>query len=82
MIKCRDAARLISESQERPLRLGERVGLRVHLLLCRFCARYSRQVRLLKWLCERVEEADDEPSASDVELASEARERIKARLRK
>lgn len=44
---CRQAARLLSEQQDRPLRWGERVGLRAHLWMCGGCRRYGRQLDLL-----------------------------------
>lgn len=44
---CRNAARLLSESHDRPLQLGERMNLRVHLWMCTGCSRYARQLELL-----------------------------------
>ena len=44
---CRQAARLLSESHDRPLQLGERLSLRVHLWMCSGCSRYARQLDLL-----------------------------------
>ena len=78
---CRDAARLLSESMDRRLPLAERVGLRVHLLLCGLCRRYGRQLvflrRLVDVFTKRVE-APAPPAAS--ELSPEARARIRERL--
>jgi hypothetical protein len=78
---CRDAARLLSESMDRRLPLAERVGLRIHLLLCGLCRRYGRQLVFLRRLVEaftRITETPATPEAS--ELSPEARVRIRERL--
>jgi|APFre7841882630_1041343.scaffolds.fasta_scaffold225675_1 hypothetical protein len=48
MLSCDQATRLMSESQERPLRASERAWLRVHLLICDGCRRFQRQVGVLR----------------------------------
>jgi hypothetical protein len=45
---CFEAARLISDSQEHPLPLLARVGLNMHLAICRHCRRYRSQVSLMR----------------------------------
>lgn len=78
---CRDAARLLSESMDRRLPLAERVGLRIHLVLCGLCRRYGRQLVFLQRLVEvftRIDETPATPAAS--ELSPEARARIRERL--
>jgi Putative zinc-finger len=47
-INCRQAARLISDAQERPLSLRDRIKLRLHLHWCVACTRYERQVGFLR----------------------------------
>lgn len=41
---CREASRLAALRHDRPLVLGERLALGVHLVLCRYCRRYARQL--------------------------------------
>ncbi len=48
MMTCKEASRLISEGQERPMKLMERWGLRIHLWICDNCRRFERQVRFLR----------------------------------
>jgi hypothetical protein len=48
MIDCREASRLISQNADRPLPLGRRQQLRLHLLVCDACTNFNRQVRLLR----------------------------------
>jgi hypothetical protein len=42
MLSCRQATELMSQEQDRPLTLGERVGLRLHVLICAACTNYRR----------------------------------------
>lgn len=44
---CRQASRLITVRQDRPLSVLERVSLRVHLTLCASCRRFARQIIFL-----------------------------------
>ena len=47
-LTCKEASRLLSEGEDRRLALGERVRLRLHLLVCDACANFSRQVETLR----------------------------------
>ena len=51
---CRDAARMLSEQEARPLSRPERLGLSVHLLICRSCRRYRRSALLLRSLLRKA----------------------------
>lgn len=46
-LNCRETTRLVLAGEDRPLALGERVLIRVHLGLCKGCTRFSKQVRLM-----------------------------------
>lgn len=48
MLSCKEASRLMSEAQDRKLSLGQRLSLRTHLLICRGCANYQRQLGFLR----------------------------------
>ena len=78
MLRCREISKLVSESMERQLPLRQRIELRMHLMLCRLCAGFARQTRLLRQAAKRI--AADLP-ASGATLSEEARERIKVALR-
>ena len=72
---CKQASRLQSESQDRPLTFFESFGLRIHLFLCKWCRRYGEQ---LKFLQNAAHQCEDHQSAHT--LSPEARARIKQRL--
>lgn len=76
---CREASRLQSEALDHSLSRGQRLGLRLHLLLCKWCRRYGNQVRFLR---QAVHEHPDEVNnATPQSLSPEARERLKQSLR-
>lgn len=47
MMNCLKATRLISESQERPLSLPEKLTLKMHIMMCSGCKNFSLQVPFL-----------------------------------
>ena len=73
---CRQAARLQSEALDRRLSLLERLGLLLHLWLCRWCRRYGNQLRFLRFAAHQCEEHEQLPQT----LSPEARQRIKQKL--
>jgi len=55
-LSCRDASRLISQSQDRSLPWFQRLTLRMHLRLCALCARFDAQIRFLRVAMQRYRE--------------------------
>ena len=53
-ISCKEATRLMSQSQDRELSLGERVALRFHLAICRGCHAFSAQLAFLRTAVRRL----------------------------
>lgn len=45
---CKEVSALLSQEQDRPLRWGERVRLRMHLLMCRGCGNFKSQLDFLR----------------------------------
>ncbi len=48
MLSCKEVSRLASESLDQRLPLGKRIGVRMHLMMCRACARFLRQIKFLR----------------------------------
>ncbi len=73
MLNCHQATRLVSERQERSLSVKERMGLRLHVLICAGCKNFSLQVPFLRQTMraysERVDSviagSGDEPAGAD-----------------
>jgi hypothetical protein len=60
-----------------PVSFKERLAMRIHLFICRNCARFARQMHLIHdWL-----HAHDEGEVGE-SLSEEARKRIQSRLDK
>jgi len=82
MLSCKEVSHLVSESLDRKLPMWQRIQVRLHLLMCRFCSRFRKQVLFLKDAARSyllaVEET--EPSTGTT-LSPEARERMKRLLR-
>jgi hypothetical protein len=76
---CREATRLQSEAMDRPLSLRRRIGLRLHLVLCRWCRRYGKQIGFLRSVAHEHEKHEE--TLPPQTLRPEARERIKERLK-
>jgi hypothetical protein len=53
MLSCKEATRLLSQAQDRPLALGERVKLRLHLVVCTACTRFERQLAFMRTALSR-----------------------------
>lgn len=53
LVDCRQASRLLSQAQERPLSAGEWLRLRLHILWCVACQRVEAQMRFLRRAMQR-----------------------------
>jgi hypothetical protein len=82
MLSCKDVTQLISESMDTSLPIGKRIGMRLHLLMCRFCSRYERQLLLIRETVRHIVATEEEPGEPPGEILSEeAKERIRKSLR-
>ncbi len=82
MVSCKRAGELISLSFETKLSLRQRLALAVHLCGCRWCRRFTRQLRLVQQACRGWARSDRTTKvAVGAALTAEARERIGRALR-
>jgi hypothetical protein len=56
-LRCDQASRLISFSQEAPLNKAERLALSFHLLICRVCRKYKKQLKLMRDILAKLTES-------------------------
>jgi hypothetical protein len=47
-LNCREVTRLTLEGEERRLGFVERVGIRLHLMICDACPKFMRQVEFMR----------------------------------
>jgi hypothetical protein len=82
MLSCNEISQLVSESLDKKLRWHQRLQVRFHLLMCRFCSRFKKQVLFLRDAGRRFLTADDETEIGPGSgLSPQARERIKQALK-
>jgi hypothetical protein len=48
MLSCQEVTEVCSAEMDRPLKLGEQVSLRVHLMMCKGCTNYRQQMKALR----------------------------------
>lgn len=48
MLNCREVTELCSQEMERPLRVGERISLGAHLMMCVGCTNFRKQMKALR----------------------------------
>lgn len=80
LLNCREVTYMVSESLDRKLPIAQRMGIRMHLFMCKFCTRFRRQLLTLSKMSKfyGAHEAQLEPS---VALSPEARARITQAIR-
>ncbi len=78
MINCKEASQLASDVQERPLSLTEKFNAYIHLLMCKHCFNFNKQ---LKFMRKAAASANDKISMKpDAGMNDNARERIRQQL--
>ena len=56
MYSCEQASKLSSQAMEQPLTPSERMLLRLHLMMCKRCSNFSRQIEFLRRASRKVPE--------------------------
>ena len=81
MMSCKEVSRLLSESMERKLSFWQRMGLWLHLSMCKLCHGFAKNLRRLREAAMHyAQDIERDTADSDVALSNEARERIKRSL--
>ena len=80
MLSCKQATRLVSEGLDRELPFLQRMSLRFHVVMCRGCSRYKRQITALSSLITD-HYRDYPPAEVSDDVLQEAVQHIKSSLR-
>jgi predicted anti-sigma-YlaC factor YlaD len=75
MLTCKDVSALVSQSLDRRLSWHERCNVRLHLLICRACTRFQRQLAFLRRVARDYADYAAHMD-SEARLSPAARERI------
>ncbi|HEX5539542.1 MAG TPA: zf-HC2 domain-containing protein [Methylophilaceae bacterium] len=74
MLSCKQASQLVSQSFDRPISVRERLALGFHLMICKFCRRFARQLlqisRAIHSLTRHMEQDES------LQLSPQAKQRI------
>jgi putative zinc finger protein len=63
LLSCKETTRLLSQGADRELGVGERVTLRLHLVICNGCRNVGSQFKFLRLAVKRLaEDGNDEPT--------------------
>lgn len=81
MFNCRKVSQMVSESLDRKLLLHQRAMIKTHLMMCRYCFRFKKQLDLIRLICREDAKPPDDRDPS-VALTTEACERIKSEIKK
>jgi len=84
-LTCDQASELMSHSQEKPLYRSEQWALSFHLLICRLCRKYNRQLKLMRSVFTKMADShtheDIVPPLLDPEQSKELQDRISKKIR-
>ena len=80
MFRCRDVSWKISQSMDVKVTFGQRLAVRLHLMMCRHCSLFYRQVVALRQM-SCVAEPDASNGHSFEPLSEETKNRIKEKIR-
>lgn len=73
MLTCKQASKLISHSLDRPLTLTNRIQLRLHLVICDACKRFSKQMHVLQTALQRLKLQTESDNTLVLSEAAKAR---------
>ncbi len=57
MLKCKQVSQLVSRGLDEQLPMRERFALRFHLLMCKYCLRFSQQLNTLNVATKKIGKA-------------------------
>lgn len=80
MYTCKEVAELTSQSFDHTLSLRQKIGMYLHLSMCKFCSRHKKQMAFLKQLLDLNKKQPDTIHHS-VNLSETKKEEIKRSIR-
>lgn len=78
MMKCREASEMASRQLDLVLGPGQRLRLRLHLMLCRYCRNYARQLAFLHRVAPQLQDVIEQ--RTDIRLSAARKEAIRQSL--
>lgn len=78
LFNCKDISRLVSDSMDRNLSLKHRLGIRFHLMMCRYCYRFARQLKRMRQVIQQETAPQTPPRQT---LSDKQKQRIREQLK-
>ncbi len=82
MLSCKDVTHLASESRDRELGAMERMGMHMHLWICKGCRRFTQHMELLGQAMRMAGKEPERIGDPDARLSQEAGDRIRSALQR
>jgi hypothetical protein len=79
MLSCQQTSLIVSQSYDRRLLWRERIGIRLHLMLCAACANFKRHMDFLRTALRSYAQQELQDN-EQVRLSAEALERIARKI--
>ena len=80
MFNCKKVSMMVSESMDRQIPLHRRILIATHLLMCKYCYRFKKQLLILRHALS-LEDIPEDVLDRPFSLSKETRERIKQAMR-
>jgi hypothetical protein len=58
MLNCKQAAALMSQGMDKELGMMQKLSLRLHLMMCRGCRNFRKQMEFLRQGCRKFPQQD------------------------
>lgn len=81
MMKCEEVSKLVSQSLDRKLPLYQRIGVRLHLMMCKLCTQNYRQLLDLRRTLNLFMNENDKVEPTEV-LPPDKKAEMKAEIKK
>ncbi|TRX66160.1 zf-HC2 domain-containing protein [Carboxylicivirga sp. M1479] len=79
MITCKEATYLISKREQDVLSFAERLQLKFHLMMCKYCRRFAEQVHFLNdailKMKQKVEDQED-----GIQLSKQSKDLLRSKI--
>jgi hypothetical protein len=79
-MNCEHSCQLYSTSLDRELTFAEKMKVKFHFLICKWCARYAEQVGFIHQEAKKQREETTKEKSQRIKMSSDAKERLKQTL--
>jgi hypothetical protein len=79
LLNCKETSQLVSQSLDRSLTWKERLAVRFHLLICKYCTRFNKQLLAMRAGLKRASQAIEDDA--NIQLPSDAKARIEQAIK-